>query len=114
MIDFHHNLRMYKLRIKSPIILNLFLWLYPQLEEIIGKLTAISLVKRVAFFKPKMLSFFRVAPKRVPRPGEVPKMTRIFDAVHMYVYVCIYVYPGSQQPFKKWWFLLDDDKSLLK
>ena len=26
----------------------------------------------------------------------------------------LYIYPGSQPPFKKWWFLLEDDKPLVK
>ena len=29
-------------------------------------------------------------------------------------YVYIYIYPGSQPPFKKWWFLLEDDKPYYK
>ena len=38
---------------------------------------------------------------RVLKHGEIPILF-------------MYIYPGSQPPFKKWWFLLDDDKPLFK
>ena len=94
------NLRMYKLRIKSPIILNLFLWFYPQLEEIIHVDTYIF-VKRVAFFNPKMLSFFRVAPKRTPPArGGTEEDEDFWCCAYMYVYIYIYICRG----FLKWWY----------
>ena len=34
--------------------------------------------------------------------GTIPLM--FFDSQGIYIY-----YPGSQPPFQKWWFLLDDD-----
>ena len=37
-----------------------------------------------------------------------------FDLLHSIHGTGILIYPGSQLPFKKWWFLLEDDKPLLK
>ena len=37
----------------------------------------------------------------------------LLSTIYIY-YLFISIYPGSQPPFKQWWFLLEDDKPLLK
>ena len=41
----------------------------------------------------------------------VPSLCHVETYIHIYIYT--YMHPGSQSPLKKWWFLLDDEKTLL-
>ena len=94
------NLRMYKLSMITYHSQFMFMVLSPTWGNH-RKVDTNIFGEKSGFCQTKKYSlFFGWLPKHPQNPGEVPKMTRIFDAVHicmcmcmcMYVYICVYIY----------------------